>query len=136
MSSAKLQNIDNGSVYHINYGRTFHPELKSKHLGVLYNIDTVNNMMLCLPMTSPKEKHFKTIEAFNNRDYRNLKYPHLYYVQETDSIVLLEQFRTISKNRIESQYKNPQTNERVILSQTEQEKLKKAFLKIVKNIVK
>ena len=136
MSSAKLQNIDNGSVYHINYGRTFHPELKSKHLGVLYNIDTVNNMMLCLPMTSPKEKHFKTIEAFNNRDYRNLKYPHLYYVQETDSIVLLEQFRTISKNRIESQYKNPQTNERVILSQTEEEKLKKAFLKIVKNIVK
>ena len=59
MSSAKTQNIDNGSVYHINYGRTFHPELKSKHLGVLYNIDTVNNMMLCLPMTSPKEKHFK-----------------------------------------------------------------------------
>ena len=53
MSSAKTQNIDNGSVYHINYGRTFHPELKSKHLGVLYNIDTVNNMMLCLPMTSP-----------------------------------------------------------------------------------
>lgn len=136
MSSAKTQNIDNGSVYHINYGRTFHPELKSKHLGVLYNIDTVNNMMLCLPMTSPKEKHFKTIEAFNNRDYRNLKYPHLYYVQETDSIVLLEQFRTISKNRIESQYKNSQTNERVVLSQTEQEKLKKAFLKIVKNIVK
>lgn len=127
MSNNKFKKIDNGSVYHINFGRTFHPELKSKHLGILYNIDTTNNMMLCLPMTSPKEKHFKTAEAFNNRDYLNLKYPHLYYIKETDSIVLLEQFRTISKGRIESQYKDPQTNQKVTLSITEQEKLKKHF---------
>lgn len=136
MSSNKFKKvIDNGSIYHINFGRTFHPELKSKHLGVLYKIDSTDNMVLCLPMTSPKEKHFKTLEAFINRDYLNLKYPHLYYIKETDSIVLLEQFRTISKARIESQYKHPRTNEKVVLSQNEQLKLQKAFLKVVKNII-
>lgn len=128
--------IDNGSVYHINFGRTFHPELKSKHLGVLFNIKSTNNMMLCLPMTSPKEKHFKTIEGFNSRDFHDLKYSHLYYIKETDSIVLMEQFRTISKNRIESQYKLPSNNQKVVLSQLEQQKLKTAFNKFISNITK
>ena len=135
-SNAFRKEIINGSVYHINYGRTFHPELKSKHLGVLYNIDSCDNMVLCLPMTSPKEKHFKTIEAYNTRDYFNLKYPHLYYIKETDSIVLLEQFRTISKARIESQYKSPKDNQKVILSDTEQLKIKKVFNKIINNVLK
>lgn len=126
--------IENGSVYHINYGKTFHPELKSKHLGILYNIDTCDNMVLCLPMTSPKEKHFETLEDFKNRNYLKLKYPHLYYIKETDSIILLEQFRTISKSRIESQYKNVKTGKKIVLSELEQEKIKKAFIKQIKNI--
>ncbi|MBR2840707.1 MAG: type II toxin-antitoxin system PemK/MazF family toxin [Bacilli bacterium] len=136
MASIFLKKYENGSIYHINFGRTFHPELKSKHLGVLFNIKSSNNMILCLPMTSPKKKHFKTVDAFNNRDIYNLKYPHLYYIKETDSMVLLEQFRTISKARIESQYKNPSSNQKVILSINEQEKLKKSFKKFVSNILK
>ncbi|MDE5587484.1 MAG: type II toxin-antitoxin system PemK/MazF family toxin, partial [Bacilli bacterium] len=115
------QYID-GSVYHINFGRTFHPELKAKHLGILFNIKSSNNMVLCLPMTSPKEKHFNTIEGFNNRNIHDLKYPHLYYVKETDSMVLFEQFRTISKARIESQYKDSRLKKKVILSNLEQVK--------------
>ena len=93
-------------------------------------------MALCLPMTSPKEKHFNTIEGFNTRDYHDLKYPHLYYIKETDSIVLLEQFRTLSKKRIESQYKNKTTNQKVVLSSIEQQRLKTAFNKFVNNITK
>ena len=135
-SNIFAKNYDDGSVFHINFGRTFHPELKAKHLGILFTIKSTNNMVLCLPMTSPKEKHFNTIDGFNNRDFHDLKYPHLYYIKETDSIVLLEQFRTISKARIESQYKDPKTNKKVILSNLEQFKLKQAFNKFVSNITK
>ncbi len=92
-------------------------------------------MILCLPMTSPKEKHFKTMEGYSNRDFRKLKYPHLFYIKETDSIVLLEQFKCISKGRIESAYKN-ENNKCVVLSEIEQVKLKKAFNKFFKNIIK
>lgn len=125
----------NGSIYHINFGRTFHPELKAKHLGILFNIKSSNNMILCLPMTSPKEKHFNTIEGFNNRNIYDLKYPHLYYIKETDSMVLLEQFRTISKARIESQYKDPKSKQKVVLSNLEQAKLKQVFNKFISNII-
>ena len=126
--------IQNGSIYHINFGRTFHPELKSKHLGVIFNIKSTNNMVLCLPLTSPKEKHFKTIEGYNNRNIFDLKYSHLYYIKETDSMILMEQFRTISKARIESQYKDPISKQKVILSNLEQLKLKQAFKKFISNI--
>lgn len=131
-----LKEYEDGSVYHINFGRTFHPELKAKHLGILFNIKSTNNMVLCFPMTSPKEKHFKTKEEFETRNIHDLKYSHLYYVKETDSIVLLEQLRTISKARIESQYKNPTTNQKVVLSKLELEKMKKAFNKFISNILK
>ena len=125
----------NGAVFHINFGRTFHPELKDKHLGVLFNINSSKNMILCLPLTSPKEKHFKTLDGFNNRDFHDLKYSHLYYIKETDSIILFEQFRTISKGRIESQYKEQNKNSKVILSTLEQQKIKKAFNKFIGNIL-
>ena len=125
----------NGSIYHINFGRTFHPELKAKHLGILFSIDSCKNMILCLPMTSPKDKHFKTLEGYNNRDFRELKYPHLYYIKETDSIVLMEQFRTISKSRIESQYKDPATLQKITLSDVEQTKLRADFQKFLKGIL-
>ena len=124
-----------GSVYHINYGTTFHPELNKKHLGILFNIKSSQNMIFCLPLTSPKEKHFKTPEGFKNRDYLDLKYSHLYYIKETDSIVLMEQFRTISKRRIESQYKDPVSNQKVVISKLEMKKLKTAFNKFYKTII-
>ena len=130
------KSIVNGCVYHINFGRTFHPELKSKHLGIIFEIPSTNNMLFCLPLTSPKEKHFKTLDDFNNRNIDALKYPHLYYIKETDSMILMEQFRTISINRLESQYKNPVSKQKVILSDTERAKILKAFNKVLKNILK
>lgn len=132
----RKKTIVNGCVYHINFGRTFHPELKSKHLGIIFKIPSTNNMLFCLPLTSPKEKHFKTIEGYNNRDISDLKYPHLYYIKETDSMILMEQFRTISINRLESQYKNPKSKQKVIISEQEKIKILKAFNKILKNILK
>lgn len=130
------KNIVNGCVYHINFGRTFHPELKSKHLGIIFKIPSTNNMLFCLPLTSPKEKHFKTLDDFNNRNITALKYPHLYYIKETDSMILMDQFRTISINRLESQYKNPISKQKVVLSDTERVKILKAFNKVLKNILK
>ncbi|HIS11492.1 MAG TPA: hypothetical protein IAB40_00105 [Candidatus Onthocola stercoravium] len=60
MSSNKFyKNYKNGSVYHINFGKTFHPEIKSKHLGILFTINSTNNMVLCIPMTSPKKNILK-----------------------------------------------------------------------------
>ena len=132
----RKKTIVNGCVYDINFGRTFHPELKSKHLGIIFKIPSTNNMLFCLPLTSPKEKHFKTLEGYNNRDISDLKYPHLYYIKETDSMILMEQFRTISINRLESQYKNPISKQKVILSEQEKTKILKAFNKILKNILK
>ncbi len=132
----RKKTIVNGCVYHINFGRTFHPELKSKHLGIIFKIPSTNNMLFCLPLTSPKEKHFKTFEGYSNRDISDLKYPHLYYIKETDSMILMEQFRTISINRLESQYKNPISKQKVILSEQEKTKILKAFNKILKNILK
>ena len=132
----KYKNYEEGSVYHINYGRTFHPELKAKHLGILFPINSTENMIFCLPLTSPKEKHFKTLEGYKTRNYNDLKYPHLYYIKETDSIILMEQFRTISKNRIESQYKDLKTNQKVVLSTLELSKIKTAFNKFIKNILR
>ncbi|MEI3530064.1 MAG: hypothetical protein V8Q75_06550 [Bacilli bacterium] len=131
----KYKEYKNGSVYHINYGRTFHPELKDKHLGILFAIKSSENMIFCLPLTSPKTKHFKSEEDFNSRNYNKLRYSHLYYIKETDSIILMEQFRTISKNRIESQYKNPKTNQKVVISQMELRKIKVAFNKFYKTII-
>ena len=133
--TTKYKTYPDGSVYHINFGRTFHPELKDKHLGILFTIKSSDNMVLCLPLTSPKEKHFKSIIDFQERNYNNLKYPHLYYIKETDSIVLMEQFRTISKNRIESQYKNPKTSQKVIISELELNKIKVAYNKFFQNIM-
>lgn len=138
MSSLKknYKTYADGSIYHINYGRTFHPELNNKHLGVLFSIKSSQNMIFCLPLTSPKEKHFNTVDGFNNRNFFDLKYPHLYYIRETDSIVLMEQFRTISKRRIESQYKDPKTNQKIVLSDIELKKLKAAFNKFYKTVIK
>nr|DAH18362.1 MAG TPA: endoribonuclease [Caudoviricetes sp.] len=135
-TNKKYKSYEEGSIYHINYGRTFHPELKAKHLGVLFPISSTENMIFCLPLTSPKEKHFKTLEGYNNRNHNDLKYSHLYYIKETDSIILMEQFRTISKNRIESQYKDVKTNQKVVLSELELSKIKVAFNKFIKTIIK
>lgn len=133
--NTKYKKYKNGSIYHINYSKTVHPELKEKHLGIIFNINSCENMVFCLPLTSPKEKHFYSKEDFKNRNYNKLKYSHLYYIKETDSIILMEQFRTISKNRIESPYKNIDTKKPIILCKIELSKIIIMFNKFLKNIL-
>lgn len=69
-------------------------------MGILFTIPKVKNMVFCIPLTSPKQKHFKSIEAFNNRNHRELKYQNLVYIDTTDSIALLDQMRTIAVQRL------------------------------------
>ena len=94
-----------GEVYHIRFGKTLLPEINDVHLGIIFPIKNCKTMAFCLPLTSVKEKHFKNKKSFIKRNYHELKYPHTYYISETDSIALLEQIRAISISRIESVYK-------------------------------
>lgn len=61
-------------------------------------------MVFCIPLTSPKEKHFKTVNDFNSRNYLELRYQNLVYINQTDSIALLDQMRSISTKRLLSTY--------------------------------
>ena len=61
-------------------------------------------MLFCIPLTSPKLKHFNNLQAFNNRNYNELKYQNLIYIDTTDSIALLDQMRAISIERLLKTY--------------------------------
>ncbi len=92
-------------------------------------------MVFCIPMTSPKEKHFKTLEDFQNRNYLKLKYPHTYYLGETDSIVLIDQLRVISINRVREIYEYPETNVQTVISDTELDIIKIKIEKFIESIL-
>lgn len=85
-----------GTLCHINFKGNVGSEINSVHLGVLYNIPGVDNLAFCIPLTSPKMKHFKSEKAFNERNYRDTKHFSWQYLKQTDSIALLEQIKTIS----------------------------------------
>lgn len=51
--------IENGGVYHINFGSTMSGEIKDIHLAVLFKVKGVNNVAFAIPLTSPKLKHLK-----------------------------------------------------------------------------
>lgn len=99
-----------GEIYHIKFGNTFKPEIDDVHLGIIFPIKNCNTMFFCLPLTSAKEKHFIDKKSYDERNIRKLKYKHTYYIKETNSIALFEQFRAISANRIESPYKENHVN--------------------------
>ena len=61
-------------------------------------------MVFCIPLNSTKEKHFKTVNDFNSRNYLELRYQNLVYIDQTDSIALLDQMRSISIKRLLSTY--------------------------------
>ena len=50
----------NGQIYNIDFSGNKGSEINSIHLGIIFTIPKVNNMVFCIPLTSPKEKHFKT----------------------------------------------------------------------------
>ncbi len=96
--------MKNGEIYYINFKGNRGSEINNIHLGIIFTIPKVKNMVFCIPLTSPKEKHFKNIEAFKNRNHNELKYQNLIYIDKTDSIALLDQIRTISIQRLIKSY--------------------------------
>ncbi len=96
--------MKNGEIYYIDFKGNRGSEINDIHLGIIFTIPKVKNMVFCIPLTSPKEKHFKNIDAFNNRNHNELKYQNLIYIDKTDSIALLDQIRTISTQRLIKSY--------------------------------
>ena len=96
--------MKNGEIYYIDFKGNRGSEINNIHLGIIFTIPKVKNMVFCIPLTSPKEKHFKNIEAFKNRNHNELKYQNLIYIDKTDSIALLDQIRTISIQRLIKSY--------------------------------
>jgi len=92
-------------------------------------------MVFCIPLTSPKEKHFKSIEAFNSRNHNELKYQNLIYINQTDSIALLDQIRTISTKRLLNEYKDADNNN-IILNKENLTLINIKTSKYIKNILK
>lgn len=95
-----------GTLCHIDFRGNVGSEINNIHLGVLYNIPGIDNLAFCVPLTSPKLKHFNSEDAFNNRNYLGTKHFSWQYLKQTDSIALLEQIKTLSKDRIKNYYEN------------------------------
>lgn len=123
----------NGQIYYINFSGYKGSEINNIHLGIVFNLPNVKNMIFCIPLTSPKEKHFKTQEAFNNRNHNELKHQNLIYINQTDSIALLDQIRTISVQRLLNDYKDS-NNKNVILDDKNLSLIKLKTINYLKNI--
>lgn len=104
----------NGQIYSINFSGNKGSEINSIHLGIIFTIPKVQNLVFCIPLTSPKEKHFKTTEDFDKRNHLELKYQNLVYINQTDSMALLDQMRCISTQRLLNPYNNVVLNEKNI----------------------
>lgn len=117
----KKRKFEDGTICHINFGNVaLNGEIYNYHLGVIFNIKGINNTIFCIPLTSPKPKHFETLLDYNNRNYRNMKYYRYHYIKQTDSVALLEQIKTISIDRLNDYYRDNQNNV-IILNDIEKE---------------
>ena len=96
--------MNNGEIYYINFKGNKGSEINNIHLGIIFTIPQIKNMLFCIPLTSPKEKHFNNFQAFHERNYNELKYQNLVYIDKTDSIALLDQMRSISIQRLIKSY--------------------------------
>lgn len=123
-----------GTLCHIDFNGNVGSEINSVHLGVLYNIPGVDNLAFCIPLTSPKPKHFKTPDDFASRNYMETKHFSWQYLKQTDSIALLEQVKTISKDRIKHYYEN-QDGKIIVLNSDTQLLLKEKLITYLKRIV-
>lgn len=122
--------MKNGQIYNINFNGNMGAEINNIHLGIIYKIPKIKNMFFCIPLTSPKLKHFRSLEDYNKRNYVELKHQNLVYINQTDSIALLEQMRSISIHRILKPYKN------IILTEKDNQILIAKATKYLKNILK
>lgn len=131
----KRKKFSDGTICHINFGNIpLNGEIYNYHLGVLFNIKGLDNTIFCIPLTSPKVKHFETEEDYNKRNYRNMKFFRCHYIKQTDSIALLDQIRVISVNRLISFYKD-EDNNIVILNDKEMNLLKNKIIKYINLIL-
>lgn len=121
--------MTNGQIYNIDFSGNRGSEINSIHLGIIFILPKVKNMVFCIPLTSPKLKHFKSLKDFNNRNYLELSYQNLVYINQTDSIALLDQMKSISIQRLLTPYKN------VILNDSNIELLITKTTKYIKNIL-
>ena len=99
-------NLEDGQIYYINFKGSLGCEINNIHLGVIFTLPTLKDIVFCVPLTSPKLKHFKTEKDYNNRNYRNVKHFNWQYLKQTDSIALLDQIKTISLKRLLNPYEN------------------------------
>lgn len=130
----KNKNFVDGTLCYIHFGKTYNGEINNEHLAVLYNINGVDNVVFAIPLTSPKLKHFRTEKDYIDRNHVGVKFLRLHYIRQTDSIALLEQIKSISKERITGYYKDAD-GKIVILNEKEQSLLKKIVKKYIDYIL-
>lgn len=123
-----------GGIYSINFDGNKGFEINNIHLGIIFTIPNIKNLVFCLPLTSPKEKHFKNITAFNNRNHLQLSHFNYIYLKRTDSIALLDQMKSISTLRIINPYKI--NNMPVTLNDNERKLIETKMMKYFRNILK
>ncbi len=131
----KTKNFIDGSMISIHFGKTVGAEINNEHYSIVFNIKNNDNMVFCIPLTSPKMKHFKTEKDFNERNYLQLKYPHTYYIAQTDSIALIDQLRVISIDRLRHFHTDPTTGKMITLYPEELDIIKLKVEKFIKSIL-
>jgi len=122
--------MKNGDIYYIDFRGNIGFEINKIHLGIIFEIPNVKNLYYCIPLTSPKEKHFKTVDDFNNRNYLNMSFPNYEYIKDTDSIVLLDQIKSISKYRLIRKYNKKLSKKAIDVISI---KVNKYLINIIKN---
>lgn len=90
----------NGQIFYIDFSGNKGSKINKIHPAIIFTVPKSNNMVFCIPLTSPKEKHFKDLESFKNRNHLKLKHQSLVYIDQTDSIATLDQMRMISIKRL------------------------------------
>lgn len=123
--------MTNGQIFYIDFNGNKGSEVNKLHPGIIFTIPKSNNMVFCIPLTSPKEKHFKDEESFKTRNYLKLKHQSLVYIDQTDSLATLDQMRMISVKRILNPIKD-----NVILNEKNIKLLIVKITKYLENVLK
>lgn len=122
------------TFYIINFCGNVGSEINKIHLGIVFTMPGLKNMIFCIPATSPKEKHFRTSDGFKNRNGKDLKHFSWYYLKQTDSILMFDQIKTISNLRLISLYKKDNIIQEI--NDVDYERIKKKFKKYLSKILK
>ena len=131
----KNKKFEDGTLCHVNFGiKPLNGEIYNYHLAILFNISGLSNTIFCVPLTSPKLKHFETPDDYNNRNYVNMKYFRYHYIKQTDSVALLDQIRVISIERLVNFYKDAD-NKVIILNDSEMKLIKNKVIKYINFIL-